>query len=47
MTMIPCPASKGMVMLQNGHLLLADVTAGPNAISTGGVIEVDYMDYQP
>ncbi len=37
--------SKGMVMLQNGHLLLADVTAGPNAISTGGVIEVDMLGF--
>ncbi len=37
--------SKGMVMLQNGHLLLSDVTKGPNAISTGGVIEVDMLGY--
>lgn len=37
--------SKGMVMLQNGHLLLSDITKGPNAISTGGVIEVDMLGY--
>ena len=37
--------SKGMVMLQNGHLLISDVTEGPNAVSTGGVIEVDMLGY--
>ena len=37
--------SKGMVMLQNGHLLLSDVTKGPNAVSTGGVIEVDMLGF--
>ena len=37
--------SKGMVMLQNGHLLISDITQGPNAVSTGGVIEVDMLGY--
>lgn len=37
--------SKGMVMLQNGHLLLSDITKGPNSVSTGGVIEVDMLGY--
>ena len=32
-------------MLQNGHLLISDVTEGPNAVSTGGVIEVDMLGY--
>lgn len=37
--------SKGMVMLQNGNLLIADITNGPDAVSTGGVIEVDMLGY--
>lgn len=37
--------SKGMVMLQNGHLLLSDMTKGPNSVSTGGVIEVDMLGF--
>lgn len=37
--------SKGMVMLQNGNLLISDITDGPNAVSTGGVIEVDMLGY--
>ncbi|MCH5167894.1 MAG: aryl-sulfate sulfotransferase [Erysipelotrichales bacterium] len=37
--------SKGMVMLQNGHLLISDITEGPNSISTGGVIEVDMLGF--
>lgn len=37
--------SKGMVMLQNGNMLIADITKGPDAVSTGGVIEVDMLGY--
>lgn len=37
--------SKGMTMLQNGHLLMSDITPGPDAVSTGGAVEVDMLGY--
>lgn len=37
--------SKGMTMLQNGHILLCDLTEGPNTVSTGGVIEIDMLGF--
>lgn len=37
--------SKGMTMLQNGHLLLSNDSEGPDITSTSGVVEVDMMGY--
>ncbi len=33
--------TKGMTMLSNGHMLLSNITPGPDVTSTGGVVEVD------
>ena len=37
--------SKGMTMLQNGHILLSSANEGPDVTSTSGVVEVDMLGY--
>lgn len=37
--------SKGITMLQNGHILLCDLTEGPNVVSSGGVVEIDMLGF--
>lgn len=37
--------TKGMTMLQNGHLLLSNTDKGPDVTSTSGVVEVDMLGF--
>lgn len=37
--------TKGMTMLQNGHLLLSNADKGPDLTSTSGVVELDMLGY--
>lgn len=37
--------TKGMTMLQNGHLLLSSAKEGPDVTSTSGVVELDMMGH--
>lgn len=37
--------TKGMTMLQNGHMLISTATVGPDVTSTSGVVEIDMMGY--
>lgn len=37
--------AKGMTMLSNGHLLLADTSVGPEINAAGGMIEVDMFGF--
>lgn len=36
---------KGMTMLSNGHLLLSDISVGPEINASGGMIEVDMFGF--
>lgn len=37
--------TKGMTMLQNGHILLSNADNGPDLTSTSGVVELDMLGY--
>lgn len=37
--------TKGMTMLQNGHILLSNDKTGPNVTSTSGIVEIDMLGY--
>ena len=37
--------TKGMTMLSNGHMILSNISPGPDVTSTGGIVEVDMFGY--
>ena len=37
--------TKGMTMLSNGHMILSNISPGPDVTSTAGVVEVDMFGY--